>query len=98
MTRAVGFDIDGVLTTDEGMELYQEMKDDPDVTVHIVTARNRTLARDFVFQNQLEPNSIHPTQFKGRALRGIADSGTYYGSWFRDRIHARAAGWEYEQL
>lgn len=94
----VAFDIDGALTKDEGMELYQEMKEDPDVSVHIVTARNRAMARDFVFQNQLDPQSLQHTQLKGRALGRISQSGTYYGSWFRDRIHAKVAGWEYEQL
>lgn len=98
MPEVVAFDIDGVLTTDEGMELYREFKADPNVSVHVVTARNKTLARDFVFQNDLEPDSLHYTQLKGQALSNISDSGTYYGSWARDRVHARVAGWDYKQI
>lgn len=98
MSDVVAFDIDGVLTTDEGIKLYRELKSDPSVSVHVVTARNKTMARDFVFQNDLEPDSLHHTQLKGQALSNISDSGTYYGSWARDRVHARVAGWDYEQI
>jgi len=104
--RIVAFDIDGVLTTEQGMEKYNELHSDPNVVLGIITARDKQSAIEFTKENNLQGSFtfLRSTQLKGEEMRNVkrlfsnAQSYTYYGSWFRDRAHAFLAGWEYKQL
>jgi len=103
MARVVAFDIDGSLSTQEGAELYQKLKREG-ATVGIVTARGPIRAQQFVDDRGMSPDFVRSAYIlKGQKLSEIkdqypADSYTYYGSWSRDRIHAKIAGWEYKEI
>lgn len=92
------FDIDGALTSKEGLERYREVKDLRNVRVGVVSARSKRSALNFLDKTGLQPDFIRTGAMKGRILRDISDSGVYIGSWVRDRFHAKVAGWEYSQI
>lgn len=102
MVRVVAFDIDGALTEPMGIELFKKFRDEGDI-VGIVSARPRDSVIEFIVDNNLDPEFVRSTPFKGTELRKIKDNRSgeeyiYYGSWLRDRIHAVIAGWKYEQI
>lgn len=97
------FDIDGVLTNQEGMQLFNEVKRRSGTAVGIVTTRSREGLEKFVSDNNLNPDFIDSTTFKAHRLSTIkrsrdADELVYVGSWFRDRVATRLAGWKYQQV
>lgn len=101
----VAFDIDGALTDDGAVGLYRRTQHRRNVKVGIVTARTKRSAQEFVQETDLDTDFLMATQFKGQALQevenmfsGDVEQKIYYGSWARDRLHARIAGWEYKQL
>lgn len=106
MADLVAFDIDGVLTKEEGMDILLEQAQTTDNIVGIITARPEIERKEFVFGKGLcakELDFATSATFKGRAMRSLEErfntsSGVYYGSWTRDRVHAALAGWEYHQL
>lgn len=102
MTKVVAFDIDGALTTDEGIRRYKEALK-TDAKVGIVSARSVNNIMEFMLDNNIEADFVRSAQLKGMELRRIEsrfqpDEMIYYGSWFRDRVHARLSGWEYRQI
>lgn len=92
----IAFDIDGVLTKEEGIEEYRKFAQ-RDVETGVITARRELRALKFTSDNNLEPDFLITTRFKGRAMRQLG-MGTYFGSGIRDRVKAKLAGWEYKQL
>lgn len=97
------FDIDGVLTEDEGMELYNETVGKPGVEVGIVTARDKAETEAFIRDNNLDPAFVDAVDLKFNELMVIkrasdAEEFVYVGSYIRDRIAARVSGWEYIQV
>jgi len=92
------FDIDGALTKEEGKQQFRELQNKRFVGVGIVTARPEGDMQTFIEENNLQPDFARSGTFKGRILMGVSDNGTYHGSWFRDRVHASLAGWEYEEV
>lgn len=102
MVDVIAFDVDGALTEQKGIELFKKFRDGGDI-VGIVSARPKDNVMDFIVENNISPDFMRSTPFKGTELRKIRQNRTgenyiYYGSWLRDRIHATIAGWEYEQL
>lgn len=102
MSRVIAFDIDGVLTEREGIEIYRNLQEGDD-TVGIVSARSRDNTIEFMVENDLSSDFMRSSPFKGSELAKIrkefsADEYIYYGSWLRDRIHASIARWEYKQI
>ena len=95
MQKHVAFDIDGTLTTDEGMSKFWEYQFDGDYTVGIISARPMTSIEQFIEDEGLTPMFVESTLMKNRAMDRIADEGIYYGDRMVDKGYARMAGWEF---
>lgn len=96
----VAFDIDGVLTRDEGMQIFRRFKRRDDTTVGIVSSRPQGSINNFIERNNLDVSFAKSAFVKSIPLRSIKESFDderyiYYGSWFRDRVASKVSGWEY---
>lgn len=102
--RIAVFDIDGTLTTDEGMEQYKkEKRKAPTTVVGIVSARSQASIDEFVEENDLKPDFARSAKLKGIQLWQLKHEWTpdemiYYGSWVRDRAHSLLAGVDYQEF
>lgn len=101
--KVTAFDIDGALTEAGHVQMFKELQNKRNHSVGIITARPRVEMQRFVEETNLQPDFAHSVGLKGIKMMDIeeqmpADQYKYYGSWFRDRIHATVSGWEYEQL
>lgn len=101
--RVIAFDIDGALTTREGMRLWNEQKDRAGHTLGIVSARNEDEIEQFIQDSNISPEFTRSTRLKGVTLSNMkdefdADEFLYVGSWTRDRLAAVIGGWEYQEL
>lgn len=102
MTKLVAFDIDDALTDEDGMNKWQEKKEEADY-IGIVSARPPEGIDWFLSGNDIDADFIRSSILKGMELRKLAreydtDEKLYFGSKMKDRVHARLAGWEYKQL
>lgn len=100
--RVIAYDIDGVLTTHEGINEYRRREDNDDIT-GIVSARTSRDIESFINDKNISPDFKESALLKGIKLRRLkskhdADEYIYYGSWFKDRVQAAIAGWEYKQI
>lgn len=102
--KVIAFDIDGALTDEGGVETYRSFSERGQFITGIVTSRTKSRMNDFIEKNNLETDFEVSAHLKGQALTAIAndhpeaDEYMYYGSWIRDRLHSRIAGWQYKQL
>lgn len=102
-----GYDIDGVLTEEENREKFLKSAETKKVIPIIITGRNDKELGEFL-QKHPEIEEKSRAEFNGsikiQRLREakekwpLADRHIYYGSWIRDRIIAKIAGWEFKQL
>lgn len=106
-TVVVAYDIDGALTKKEVRERLRDDAQTRKVIPGIVSARGRGGIRQFMLENPDMEESVEfvkPSNVKITTLRDVkadypgADRYIYRGSWFRDRLAANLAGWEYEQV
>lgn len=98
----VAFDVDGVLTKEQGLEKFKEAHEYADL-VGIVSARSHDHIIELTVDEKLDPDFVRSAQLKGKALRKLsrkfdADEKMYVGSWFRDRMHAKTANWNYQEM
>jgi hypothetical protein len=96
------FDIDGALTSNRGVESFKQEQNRGN-TVGIVSARSEIGIREFLDTQPLHPTFTKSARIKSLALRNIRSQydGTayvYHGSWMRDRVAARLAGWKYQEF
>lgn len=99
----VAFDIDGVLTTREGLTEYKQFMSRDNTTLGVVSARNRDSIDEFIEQSGVKTDFRRSSKLKGITLMNLSDmynpdEKVYYGSWAKDRVQALLAGWEYKQL
>lgn len=98
----IAYDIDGVLTSEEGrMDFKRSLESEN--TVGIVTARSESEAKRFIEEQMMNPAFVRSTNIKFMTLDKLKaeiedDKYVYIGSWMRDKIAAKLAGWEYRQL
>lgn len=84
------------------MEKFRKAQQRADL-VGIVSARSKDNIITFTVEENITPDFVRSSKFKGRALRKLArkynpDTKIYIGSWFRDKMHAKAAAWKYKEL
>lgn len=96
----VAFDIDGTLTNSDARRVYNSLQILDDVSVGIVTSNPPHLATRFSRDNNLEADFNQSALVKLRALLGlrmvfIGADVVYVGDTFRDKLSAKAAGWEF---
>jgi hypothetical protein len=100
VTQVIAYDIDGVLTTTEGLNQYKSDHMDDDNAVGIVTGRTRERKEDFITSISPAPDFTSKTRAKAFELRKIkreypdAETYLYVGSNARDRIASVTAGWD----
>lgn len=103
----VAYDIDGALTKKSVRDGFIEDSNTKKVTPGVITSRSkREMDEFFAFHPDILVNSEFnvPARVKVTALRNVkaeypwADKYIYKGSWVRDKLAAKLAGWEYSAL
>lgn len=103
MPDVIAFDIDGMLTEPRGVDEFRQAKERRNVVVGVLSGRTKRSITQFVNRTDLNPDFTRSAFWKGIELNKLSDefggrNNVYYGSNLKDRVQAKRAGWEYEQL
>lgn len=103
MTEVIASDIDGTLTSEGVMDLYQQASDNSNIVAGIITRRPPRLRDNFIKENDIDADFQRSAVLKSFVMEQIenrydADSYTYVGNRITDNFHSRISGWEFIQI